>query len=56
MDVLVPVRDADRQVAERVRADVDAARKQPLVLHRRERPVVADEVADGIVDDVAHAA
>src|SRR5712664_1551870 len=48
MDVLVPVRDADRQVAQRVRADVDAAREQPLVLHRRESAVVPDDVADRI--------
>src|SRR5947199_4231332 len=53
MDVLVPVRDADGQVAQRVRADVDAAREQALVLHRRESAVVPDDVADRISHRVA---
>jgi hypothetical protein len=53
VEVLVPLRDADREVAERVRADVDAALQQPLVLHRGEPPVVADDVADRIVRHVA---
>ena len=53
VDRLVPLRDPDRQVAERLRADVDAARKQPLVLHRGEPPVVPDDVADRIVHHLA---
>jgi hypothetical protein len=40
-------------VAERIRADVDAARQQPLVLLRGEPPVVPDDVADRIVHHVA---
>jgi hypothetical protein len=32
MDVLVPVGDADRQVAQGIRTDVDAVREQALVL------------------------
>jgi hypothetical protein len=53
VDILVPFRDADRQVAERVRADVNAARHQALVLRRGEPPVVPDDVADRIVPHVA---
>jgi hypothetical protein len=53
MDVLVPFRDADRQVTERVRVDVYAAREQALVLHRGESAVVPDDVADRISHRVA---
>ena len=55
VDILVPLRDADREVAERVRANVDATRQQPLVLHRGESPVVPDDVADRIVPHFATA-
>src|SRR5712691_3733198 len=36
MDVQVPVRDADRQMTERVWRDVDAARDETVSLQRRE--------------------
>src|SRR5262249_61747794 len=52
-EILVPLGAAARRVAGRVRADVDAAREQPLVLHRGEPPVVADDVADRIAHHVA---
>ena len=48
MDVLVPLRHAESEVAERVRADVDAPGKQAVALLRRERPIVPDDVADRI--------
>jgi hypothetical protein len=48
VDVLVPFGHAVRQVAERVRGDVDAARQQPVALLGRERPVVTDDVADRV--------
>jgi hypothetical protein len=48
VDVLVPFRDADRQVTELVRRDVDTARDEPVALQRRERPIVADEVRDRV--------
>jgi len=48
MDVLVPLRHADGQVAERVRADVDAPGQQAVALLRGERPIVPDDVANRI--------
>ena len=48
VDVLVPLGDADRQVAQLVRRDVDAARSEAVALQRRERAVVADEVRDRV--------
>src|SRR3954468_8273478 len=46
--VLVPLGHAEREVAERVRGDVDAARQQAVSLLRRERAVVADDVRDRV--------
>ena len=48
VDVLVPLGDADRQVAQLVRRDVDAARGEAVALQGRERTVVADEVRDRV--------
>jgi hypothetical protein len=48
VDVQVPVGDADGEVAERVRRDLDAAERKPVALHGRERAIVADDVGDGI--------
>ena len=48
VDVLVPLGHAERQVAELVRRDVDAARQQAVALLRRERAVVADDVRDRV--------
>ncbi len=48
VDVLVPLRHAEGEVAEWVWADVDPTREQALVLPRDERPVVPDDVADRI--------
>ena len=48
VDVLVPLGDADRQVAQLVRRDVDAARGEAVALLRRERPVVPDDVRDRV--------
>ena len=48
MDVLVPLGDAERQVAQLVRRDVDAARGEAVALQRGERTVVADEVRDRV--------
>ena len=48
VDVQVPLRHADGEVAERVRADVDTPREQAVALLRGERPIVPDDVAHGI--------
>ncbi len=48
VNVLVPLGDPDRQVAQLVRRDVDAARGKAIALHRRERAIVADEVRDRV--------
>ncbi len=48
MHVLIPLRHADGEVAERVRADVDAPGEQAIVLLRGERPIVPDDVAHRI--------
>jgi len=48
VDVLVPLGDAERQVAQVVRRDVDAARGEAIALQRRERAIVADEVRDRV--------
>ena len=46
--VLVPLRHADGEVAERVRADVDSPGEQAVALLRGERPIVPDDVAHRI--------
>jgi hypothetical protein len=51
VEVLVPLGDTVREVAERIRGDVDAARGQPVALMRDERPVVPDDVLDRIRHD-----
>ena len=48
MRVLVPLGHTDGEVAEGVRADVDAPVEQPGVLLRGERPIVPDDVAHRI--------
>ena len=48
VDVLVPVGHAIGQVAQGIRGDVDAARRQTRPLGRGERPVVPDDVPDRI--------
>jgi hypothetical protein len=48
VDVLVPLGDADREVAQLVGRDVDTARGQAVALQLRERAVVADEVRDRV--------
>src|SRR6266540_4653881 len=48
VDVQVPIGDADGEVAERVGRDVDAAGKKTVALHRRESPIVPDDLGDGI--------
>src|SRR5438105_11994477 len=47
-DVKVPIGDADGEVAERVRCDVDAAGNKTVALHRREGSIVPDDVGDRI--------
>ena len=48
VDVQVPIGDADREVAERVGRDVDAAVNKPVALHRREGSIVPDDLGDRI--------
>jgi hypothetical protein len=48
MDVQVPVGDADGEVAERIRRDVDAAGRKTVALHRREGSIVPDDLGDRI--------
>ena len=48
VEVLIPLRDAERQVAQLVGRDVDAPRGEAVALLRRERAVVADEVRDRV--------
>src|SRR6188768_775978 len=48
MDVLVPLGDAVREMAGLIRAHVDAALEQPLMLPCCEGPVVADDVTHRI--------
>src|SRR5436190_20572273 len=48
VDVKVPIGDADGEVAERVRCDVDAAGSKTLALHRREGSIVPDDLGDRI--------
>ena len=48
VDVQVPLDDADREVAERVGCDVDAAGKKTVALYRREGSIVPDDVRDRI--------
>jgi hypothetical protein len=44
VDVEVPIGDADREVAERVGCDVDAASNKTFALHRSEGAIVPDDV------------
>jgi hypothetical protein len=53
VDVLVPLGDAGGQVAQGVRADVDATGEEAGVLLRDEAAVVPDDVADRIAHHVA---
>src|SRR6266542_879656 len=48
VDVKVPISDADGEVAERVRCDVDAAGNKTVALHRREGSIVPDDLGDRI--------
>src|SRR5436189_6369876 len=48
VDVQVPIGDARGEVTERVGRDVDAAGKKTVALHRRESPIVPDDLGDGI--------
>src|SRR6266566_547752 len=48
VDVKVPIGDADREVAERVGPNVDAAVDKPVALHRREGSIVPDDLGDRI--------
>jgi hypothetical protein len=48
VDVQIPVRDANGEVAERVRRDVDAEGREPVALHRREGSIVPDDLCDRI--------
>jgi hypothetical protein len=48
VDVQVPIGDANGEVAERVRRDVDAAGKKTVALHRREGSIVPDDLGDRI--------
>jgi len=48
VDVQVPIGDADGQMAECVRRDVDAAGTETVALHRREAAIVPDDVGDRI--------
>src|SRR4026209_1891722 len=48
VDVQVPIGDADGEVAERVRRDVDAAGNETVALHRREGSIVPDDLGDRI--------
>src|SRR6476660_4240906 len=46
--VLVPLRNTDGEVAERIRADVDAPGQKAFILLRGERPIVPDDVVNRI--------
>lgn len=48
VDVQIPIGDADSEVAERVRCDVDAAVKKTVPLHRRESSIVTDDLGDRV--------
>src|SRR5262245_48192914 len=48
VDVQVPIGDADGEVAERVRCDVDAAGDKTVALHRCEGAIVPDDLGDRI--------
>src|SRR5262249_19371406 len=48
VDVQIPVGDADREVAERVGCDVDAAGNKTVTLRRREGSIVSDDLGDRI--------
>src|SRR3954447_4059438 len=48
VDVDVPIGHADGEVAERVGRDVDATGKKAIALHRREGPIVPNDLGDRI--------
>jgi len=48
VDVRLPFRHADGEVAERIRADVDASGEQAVALPLGERPIVPDNLANRI--------
>src|SRR5438034_104221 len=48
LDVQVPIGDADGEVAERVRGDVDAAGNKTVALHGGEGSIVPDDLGDRI--------
>jgi hypothetical protein len=48
VNVLVPLGDANRQVAELVRRNVDATRCEAIALLRGKRPIVPNDVANRI--------
>src|SRR5207249_10296012 len=51
VNVLLPLGDTVREVAEGIRGDVDAARRQPVALLSDEGQVVTDDVLDRIRHD-----
>jgi len=48
VEVLVVIRNPVRQVAQRIRRDIDSARAQPVLLAGEERPVVTEDVLDRV--------
>ena len=48
VDVEIPVGNSDGKVAERIRRDVDAARKKAVALHRGERSIVPDDLGNRV--------
>ena len=48
VDVQVVIGDADGEVAERIRRDVDLADKETVTLHRCEGSIVPDDVGNRI--------
>jgi hypothetical protein len=48
LGVEIPIGNADGEVAERIRCDVDAARNETVALHRRERSIVPDDLGNRI--------
>jgi hypothetical protein len=48
VDIEVPLGDADGEVAERIRRNVDAASRQTVALHRRKGSIVTDDLGDRI--------
>jgi hypothetical protein len=48
VDIEVPLGDADGEVAERIRRNVDAASRQTVALHRRKGSIVTHDLGDRI--------